>query len=213
MATDRPDEQPHVAADLPDWDTVYERQLQRADLAREWLDALALQPGERVLDAGCGTGYVSLEAARRVGPAGRVYAVDNSAEALAYLGRLQAEQGIAWVERIVADAATLPALPGHADAALVTLVLHHADDPAGYSATWRGCCPTARGLQWPSSTRTGPARSARRASAACRRRGCGPGATRAASIAWPTGANRPSTTSSQCTYTTASGPNERARRA
>ena len=131
MATDRPGEQPHVAADLPDWDTVYERQLQRADLAREWLDALALQPGERVLDAGCGTGYVSLEAARRVGPAGRVYAVDSSAEALAYLGRLQDEQGVDWIERIVADAAALPALPGDADAALVTLVLHHADDPAG----------------------------------------------------------------------------------
>ena len=117
--------------DLPDWDTVYQRQQQRADLVREWLDALALRPGERVLDVGCGTGYVSLEAARRVGPAGRVYAVDSSPEALAYLERLLEEQGIAWIERIVADAATLPALPGHADAALVTLVLHHAGDPSG----------------------------------------------------------------------------------
>ena len=49
MATHRPDEQPRGAVDLPDWDTVYERQRQRADLAREWLDALALRPGERVL--------------------------------------------------------------------------------------------------------------------------------------------------------------------
>ncbi len=131
MATHRPDEQPHAAVDLPDWDTVYERQRQRADLTREWLDTLAWLRGKWVLDAGCGTGRVSLEAARRVGPAGRVYAVDSSAEALVYLARLQDEQGIAWIDRIVADAATLPALPGRADAALVTLVLHHADDPAG----------------------------------------------------------------------------------
>ena len=143
MATDRPDERPHVAAVLPDWDAIYERQLQRADLAREWLDALALRPGERVLDAGCGTGHVSLEAARRVGSAGGVYAVDSSAEALAYLGRLQDEQGIDCIERIVADAAALPALPGDADAALVTLVLHHADDPAGATAQ-RGAAAAGR---------------------------------------------------------------------
>ena len=122
---------PHAAAPLPDWDTVYERQRQRADLAREWLDALALRPGERVLDVGAGTGYVSLEAARRVGPAGRVYAVDRSAEALAYLARLQDEQGISWIERLVADAAAIEAPDPHIDAALVTLVLHHADDPPG----------------------------------------------------------------------------------
>jgi ubiquinone/menaquinone biosynthesis C-methylase UbiE len=61
-----------------------------------------------------------------------VYAVDLSAEALVYLARLQKERGISQIRRIVADAATLEpaALGSGADSALITMVLHHADDPA-----------------------------------------------------------------------------------
>lgn len=78
---------------------------------------------------GCGPGFVSLQAARRVGLDGLVYAIDRSAEALAYLERLQTEQGIGQIQRIVADAATLNVEAIRADAALVTMMLHHADDP------------------------------------------------------------------------------------
>jgi SAM-dependent methyltransferase len=42
------------------------------------LDALALAPGERVLDVGCGGGKASIEAARRVGAAGSVVGADLS---------------------------------------------------------------------------------------------------------------------------------------
>jgi cyclopropane fatty-acyl-phospholipid synthase-like methyltransferase len=40
------------------------------------LDALALQPGQTVCDIGAGPGYFALRAAKRVGPQGRVFAVD-----------------------------------------------------------------------------------------------------------------------------------------
>ena len=113
------------------WDDVYARQAQRAELVGAWLDALQLAPGGRVADVGAGPGFVSLQAARRVGPTGLVYAIDRSAEALAYLERLQHEQGITQIERVVADAATLDAVALRVDAALVTMVLHHADDPRG----------------------------------------------------------------------------------
>jgi len=40
------------------------------------LDALALRPGQTVCDIGAGPGYFTLRAARRIGEAGRVFAVD-----------------------------------------------------------------------------------------------------------------------------------------
>jgi SAM-dependent methyltransferase len=43
------------------------------------LDALALQPGERVLDVGCGGGNTTLAASRVVGTSGRVVGADISA--------------------------------------------------------------------------------------------------------------------------------------
>lgn len=113
------------------WAEVFARQVQRAHLVASWFDALRLAPGQRLADVGAGPGFVSLAAAQRVGPTGVVYAIDRSAEALAFLARLQGERGIAHIERLVADAGALPAGRVRADAALLTMVLHHADDPQG----------------------------------------------------------------------------------
>lgn len=115
---------------FPDWDRVFERQRLREPLVGEWLDALQLSPGDRVLDIGAGPGFVSLLAARRVGAQGRVYAVDTAAAALAFLERVQREQGVPQIERITADAATLAPLGEPVGAALVTMMLHHVSDPA-----------------------------------------------------------------------------------
>jgi len=112
-------------------DEVFARQVRRAGLIEAWLDALQLQPRARVLDIGAGPGYVSLVLAERVGPDGLVYAVDRSADALAYLERLQRERGVPQIERVVADAKTLESGALRPDAALVTMVLHHTDDPLG----------------------------------------------------------------------------------
>jgi ubiquinone/menaquinone biosynthesis C-methylase UbiE len=113
------------------WDEVYARQVRRSGLVEEWMDALCLEPGGCVLEVGSGPGYVSLRLAERVGHAGVVYAVDRSAEALAYLERLQNERGVRQIRRLTADAAVLDMTEVHADAALVSMVLHHADDPSG----------------------------------------------------------------------------------
>jgi ubiquinone/menaquinone biosynthesis C-methylase UbiE len=113
------------------WDEVFARQVRRAGLVEDWIGALQLQPGARVLDIGAGPGYVSLVLADRVGPDGLVYAVDRSADALAYLERLQHERGVAQIQRVVADITTLDPGTLHPDSALVTMVLHHTDDPPG----------------------------------------------------------------------------------
>lgn len=58
----------------------YQTQLDRQiePLGLEAMRALAPQPGEAILDVGCGCGQTTLELARRVGPGGRVLGVDIS---------------------------------------------------------------------------------------------------------------------------------------
>ena len=51
--------------------------LQAINLAR-------IQPGEQVLDVGCGTGTLAMEVARRVGRAGRVVGIDPGTQQIAY---------------------------------------------------------------------------------------------------------------------------------
>jgi SAM-dependent methyltransferase len=68
-------------------------------IGRATADAARLQPGERVLDACCGTGASARPAAAAVGPDGRVDAVDLSAPMIEVLNRA---------------AADLPQLRGHA---------------------------------------------------------------------------------------------------
>lgn len=73
----------------------------------ERLVALArLRPGDRVLDAGTGTGFAALAAARAVGPAGRVLGVDISPGMLRQAAR--AAVGLANLEWHEGDALHLP---------------------------------------------------------------------------------------------------------
>jgi ubiquinone/menaquinone biosynthesis C-methylase UbiE len=124
-------ERSHLDGATVCWATVCARQAHRAALVAVWLDALDVQAGSRVLERGAGPGYVGLQAAQRLGPTGMVYAVDRSADARDSLADQQQKQGGAWMRRIVADGATLAPLPAPIDAALVTMVLHHCEDPGG----------------------------------------------------------------------------------
>ena len=65
--------------------------------------ALAIRPGERVLDIGSGPGFLAAEMAAEVGPDGRVYGIDPSESMLASAGRRDAP-----VEFGPGDALVLP---------------------------------------------------------------------------------------------------------
>jgi ubiquinone/menaquinone biosynthesis C-methylase UbiE len=121
------------------WEEVYARQQLRAPLVGQWMDALALQSGDRVLDVGAGPGYVSLQLAERVGAKGLVYALDRSADALAYLANLQEQAGVRQIDRIVADASIFEPTELQAQKALISMVLHHADDPAAIVRNIKRC--------------------------------------------------------------------------
>jgi len=49
---------------------------------RGFLDRMRVENGMRVLDLGCGPGFVTLELAERVGPKGTVLAVDGGMSGL-----------------------------------------------------------------------------------------------------------------------------------
>ena len=50
--------------------------------------SLELKPGEKVADIGSGPGYFSFQFAKLVGPEGKVYAIDNNDDHLAYLKKV-----------------------------------------------------------------------------------------------------------------------------
>jgi SAM-dependent methyltransferase len=72
------------------------------------LDAVAVQPGERVLDVACGTGIVARRAAQRVGPSGAVVGVDLNASMIEVARATDRPPGSAGIDWCVADAVALP---------------------------------------------------------------------------------------------------------
>jgi len=122
-----------------------------ARLARCYGGALAarlvrlarLAPGASVLDVGTGSGLLALEAARVVGPDGRVLGVDVSAALLAEAR--SAAAGLAFVrfERMEAEALALP--DRSFDAVLSLFAIAHVRDPAAaLGEMWRVLRPGGR---------------------------------------------------------------------
>jgi ubiquinone/menaquinone biosynthesis C-methylase UbiE len=104
-----------------------------APFGQRLLDLAALQPGESVLDIGCGTGATSVAAWERVAPAGSITGVDISPamlEAARARARSLPNANIAWV---AADAQTF-AFPPHATDVVVSRfgVGHFGDTVAAF---------------------------------------------------------------------------------
>src|SRR3954453_14228225 len=118
-----------------------ERQL--APLGRRALAALAPQPGESVLDIGCGGGDTALELARAVAPDGTVLGVDLSAAVLAFAQR--AAKGCERVRFVEADAQLFPFEPASFDAAFSRFgVMFFADQIAAFVNIRRSLKPNGR---------------------------------------------------------------------
>lgn len=88
------------------------------------LTLAAIQPGERVLDVGCGTGTLALAARRLAGDTGYVAGIDPSAEQIAR-ARAKAARRRLPVAFEIAVIERLPFSDRSFDVVLSTLMMHH----------------------------------------------------------------------------------------
>src|SRR5262245_32816720 len=91
-----------------------------ADLAR-------LQPGESVLDVGCGTGTLAIEVQKRVGATGRVVGIDPGIQQIAR-ARYKAARRNLPIDFQISVIEHLPFPDQTFDVVLSTIMLHHLSD-------------------------------------------------------------------------------------
>lgn len=105
-------------------------------------DLAQLQAGEAVLDVGCGTGALAMEACKRVGVTGRVCGIDPGPEQIGR-ARSKAEQACLPIDFQVGVIEQLAFPNSSFDVVLSTLMLHHLTD----DLKRRGFAETARVLK------------------------------------------------------------------
>jgi ubiquinone/menaquinone biosynthesis C-methylase UbiE len=94
----------------------------------EIMGEVDILPGYRVLDYGCGTGSFTFEAAQRVGPEGKVYALDVHPLALEKVQKGALKKGLANIETVLTSCITQLA-SGSVDVVMFYYVLHWLTDP------------------------------------------------------------------------------------
>jgi SAM-dependent methyltransferase len=102
---------------------------EREEQPAKLLDALKLQAGDVVADLGAGSGYFTFRLAERVGPKGKVLAVDIQPEMLDLIRQRMKERAVTNVEPILGTR-TDPRLPaGSVDLILMVDVYHEFSHP------------------------------------------------------------------------------------
>ena len=100
----------------------------RRRFKRETLDRVGIRPGERVLELGPGPGAFTVDAARRVGPEGRLIAVDIQPKMIALVEARVREAGLDNVAMHVRSAYDLPLENDSVDRAFLITVLPEIPD-------------------------------------------------------------------------------------
>lgn len=123
-----------------------QREAQMVPVSEELFAAAALQPGESVLDVGCGTGPTTRSAAKLVAPGGRAVGTDLSPMMIAAAQQLAAEQPDApQPEWVAADAETYDFGAGQFDVVLSRFgVMFFPDPQAAFANLLRATRPGGR---------------------------------------------------------------------
>lgn len=118
------------------WQAQFEREGREVfDRQAEILAALELREGLAVADVGAGTGLFTLALAERVGPEGKVYAVDVQAYFLDHIGQKARKAELHNVTLVRADQASAKLPEGSVDLVLMCDSYHHVEQPAAYLAS------------------------------------------------------------------------------
>jgi ubiquinone/menaquinone biosynthesis C-methylase UbiE len=94
------------------------------ELRQRTVTLAQLQPGDQVLDVGCGTGTLAMEVQRRVGSAGRVVGIDPGTEQIAR-ARAKAARHDVLIEFQLGVIEQLAFPDQTFDVVLSTLMMHH----------------------------------------------------------------------------------------
>ena len=93
------------------------------------IKSLPVRPGEVIADIGAGTGYFTRQLARKVGPLGKVFAVDIQPEMVAHLTNRMAALSITNVQAFLGTAADPRLPPASVDWVLMVDVYHEFSQP------------------------------------------------------------------------------------
>jgi ubiquinone/menaquinone biosynthesis C-methylase UbiE len=88
------------------------------------LESLSIKPGQTICDLGCGSGYYTLELARRVGSEGKVLAVDIQPEMLRLLELNAHQSGLKNIE-LVLNSPVDPKLPANSVDLILLVDVYH----------------------------------------------------------------------------------------
>jgi len=97
---------------------------------RRTVDSFRVDGAHTVLEVGPGTGYFTVEVARRAGPEGRVVCVDIQPEMIGALHHRLLAKGVTNALPTVGDALALPLAEGSVDCAFLVTVLGEVPDRA-----------------------------------------------------------------------------------
>jgi ubiquinone/menaquinone biosynthesis C-methylase UbiE len=115
-------------------------------LRKMTIDHALIQPGDSVLDVGCGTGEIALRAKMRAGKAGQVFGIDPAPEMVTVARNKAARKGLE-IDFRVGVIESLPFPDASIDVVTSSLMMHHLPDDLkvrGLAEIYRVLKPSGR---------------------------------------------------------------------